>query len=118
MSTPQSVRTDVGYVTELPGDVGTNGALGPDATIPSNTLLYTALDSGADTTITLPDARTNNGQPLFIDADATAGAAGAVIIQPAGTDALVGGNITVAHASTEVYLLVAAGTTWTPLQLN
>jgi hypothetical protein len=114
MSTPQSVRTDVGYVTELPGGVGVNS--GADAAIPSNTTLYTATNAAANVTVTLPDARTNNGQTLFVNADAS-GAAGDIIITPAGTDTLTGGDITVASTANETYLLVAAGTTWTPLQI-
>lgn len=115
MSTPQSVRTDVGYVTELPGGVGVNS--GADAAIPSNTTLYTATDAAADVTVTLPDARTNNGQTLFVNADASGAAGGNIILTPAGTDTLTGGDITVASTANETYLLVAAGTTWTPLQI-
>ena len=113
MSTPQSVRTDVGYVTELPGGVGVNS--GADGTIPSNTTLYSATGAAGNVTLTLPDARISNGQTLFVNANASG--AGSIIITPAGTDTLTGGDITVATTANETYLLVASDTTWTPLQL-
>ena len=118
MSTPQSVRTDVGYVTELPASV--SATTDADATIASNTALFNATNnaSGADITVTLPDARTNNGQLLLINALAVTND---VIIAPAGTDTLAGGNITVAGAvapgNQEVWGLIADGTTWNPVQL-
>ena len=115
MSTPQSIRTDVGYVTELPGGVGVNS--GADAAIPSNTTLYTATDAATDVTVTLPDARISNGQTLFVNADASGAAGGSIILTPAGTDTLTGGDITVATTINQTYLLVASDTTWTPLQL-
>lgn len=117
MSTPQSVRTDVGYVTELPASV--SATTDADATIASNTALFNAENaaSGADITVTLPDARTNNGQLLLVNAVANTDD---VIITPATGDTLAGGDITVAGSATpaqQVWGLIADGTTWNPVQL-
>ena len=117
MSTPQSVRTDVGFVTKLPASY--SSIADADTTIPSNTAFFRARNTGgADFTLTLPDARTNNGQLLVIEVTADTDD---VIIAPATGDALDGGDITVAGSATpaqQVWGLVADGTTWHPALFN
>ena len=57
---------------------------------------------------------------LFVNADASAGAGGDIIIGPNVTsgDTLTGGPITVSSGSVETYLFVASGTNWTAIQLS
>ncbi len=118
MSAPQQLRTPEGFINKNPGGTTTNGG-STLATIPNNTLLYLAVDAAADVNVELPSARINAGQPLFVNADASAAAGGDIIIGPnvASGDTLTGGPITVSSGSVETYLFVASGTNWTAIQL-